>query len=194
MVVVAAFLVIPAAAAQDTPQHTEESREVTDESMLPLEGDAAEDTAAAEEDAGGLSVFSVWDFVRMILILAAVIAAIYGIFYILKRSSNPKLQENRLIRVVSSKPIAGNRSLHLVEVGNQVFLVGAAENNVSLVSEIHDKETIDGIRLQTAEDGNGERRSFNAVLSQMFGGASKPEENGDPVGFLRQQRRRLKNL
>ncbi len=189
MVVAAALLFVPGAAAQES-RETQESQQTPDEATLPLEGEES-----PEEDAAQVSVFSVWDFVRMVLILGAVIAAIYGVFYILKRSGNPKFQENRLIRVLSSKPIAGNRSLHLIEVGNQVFLVGAADNNLSLVSEIDDKETLDAIRLQSAEVRGEEKRNFQAVLSQMFGGTPKQQKNnGDPVGFLRQQRQRLKQL
>ncbi len=146
----------------------------------------------------GLNVFSAWDFVRMILILAAVIAAIYGLFFLLRRSGNPRMQENRLIRVLSSKPLSGGKSLHLVEIGNQVFLIGAAENGVGLVSEIVDKETLDGLHLQSTGMHEPGKRSFGEVLNQMFGrtrGEPTPSEPPhDPVGFLKRQRERVKQM
>ena len=130
----------------------------------------------------------------MILILAAVIAAIYGIFYLLKRSGNPKLAENRLIRVLSSKSITQGKTLHLIEVGNQVFLVGAAESSVSLLSEIGDKETLDGIHLQASNVESDDRRSFGETLSQMFGRERPRDLPADPVGYIQQQRQRVKQM
>ena len=130
----------------------------------------------------------------VILILAAVIAAIYGIFYLLKRSGNPKLAENRLIRVLSSKSITQGKTLHLVEVGNQVFLVGAAESSVSLLSEIGDKETLDGIHLQSSNVESEDKRSFGETLSQMFGKERPRALPDDPVGYIQQQRQRVKQM
>ena len=144
---------------------------------------------------GSLSVFSAWDFVRMVLILAAVIGVIYGIFHLLKKSGNPKFQETRLIKLLSSKTLTGTRALHLVEVGNQIFLVGTSENAVNLVSEILDKETVDGLKLQAANVEASEKRSFSSFLGQAFGktaGKSKPA--ADPMAFLKQQRQRIRNM
>ena len=130
----------------------------------------------------------------MILILAAVIAAVYGIFYLLKRSGNPKLAENRLIRVLSSKSITQGKTLHLIEVGNQVFLIGAADSSVSLLSEIGDKETLDGIHLQSSSVEPEDKRSFGATLSQMFGKERPRALPSDPVGYIQQQRQRVKQM
>jgi flagellar protein FliO/FliZ len=151
------------------------------------------DDGAGEE--GSLSVFSAWDFIRMVLILAAVIGVIYTIFHFLKRSGNPKFQETRLIKVLSSKTLTGARALHLVEVGNQIFLVGTSENAVNLVSEILDKETVDGLKLQSANVDVNEKRSFSTLLGQAFGkAAGKNRTAADPTAFLRQQRQRVRNL
>ena len=144
--------------------------------------------AGAYEDKP-LSVFSAWDFVRMVLILAAVIGVIYGIFHLLKKSGNPKFQETRLIRLLSSKTLTGTRALHLVEVGNQIFLVGTSENAVNLVSEIVDKETLDGLKLQAANVEGSEKRSFASIVGQAFG-----RPTADPMAFLKQQRQRIRNM
>lgn len=138
-----------------------------------------------------LSVFTAWDFIRMVLILGAVVAVIYIIFFLLKRSGNPKFQDTRLIKVLSSKTLSGSRTLHLVEVGNQIFLVGASESTINLVSEIVDKETLDGLRLQAESADSGERKNFGEVLTQVFRGNQKPVQ---PMSFLHEQRQRVKNM
>ncbi|TFG64889.1 MAG: hypothetical protein E4H36_01705 [Spirochaetales bacterium] len=158
----------------------------TDESTLLL--GAQTDTAAGAgtgADNGGAGQrlkggsFTLWDFLRMILILAAVVAAIYFIFRLLKKKTGPKLQDAELFKILSTQVIANNRSLHLVEVGRQIFLVGAGENAVNLVSEVTDKETLDEIHLKAAEFKESEQKSFIEKLSGFF----KPV-NGDSAARL----------
>lgn len=166
------------------------SQEV-DESALTIQ------TGEEDEESGepSLSVFTAWDFVRMVLILGAVVGVIYVVFYFLKRSGNGRLQESGVIKVLSSKSLSSSRTLHLVEVGNQIFLIGTAENSVNLVSEILDKETLDGLRLQAASAESTERKNFGDVLSQVFGKqAGARSSSPDSMAFLRGQRQRIKNM
>jgi flagellar protein FliO/FliZ len=175
--------------AQDAPPDT-----ATDETTLTISGNQ-EDGAPEDEP---LDVFNAWDFIRMALILAAVVAVIYGIFFILKKTGGTKFQETRLMRVLSSKALAGSRALHLVEVGNQIFLIGTSDTAVNLVSEILDKETLDGLRLQAAGTEATERKNFGEILSQVFNKSGisghVDEKAADAAGFLKQQRQRVKNM
>lgn len=147
----------------------------------------------------GLNTFTVWDFLRMILVLGGVIAAIYGIFFLLKRVGNPKSQPNDMIMVLSTQNLQGNRSLHLVKVGNELFLIGSAEGAVQLVSKIEDGETIDQIRLYQSEMNASGGSSFQQALRGIF---QKDEEGAVPTRdtvrsgamFLQKQRDRLKNM
>jgi flagellar protein FliO/FliZ len=184
------LLVVLSATTATFAQDTAESQAV-DETTLTIQNQTASDP---DGDAS-LGVFTAWDFIKMALILAAVVAVIYGLFYVLKRTGGPKFQESRLIKVLSSKTLSGTRALHLVEIGNQIFLVGASENNVNLVSEILDKETLDGLRLQAASADAGERKNFTEILAQVFGRPAGPKAGGsESMSFLREQRQRVKNM
>jgi len=105
-----------------------------------------------------------------------------------------------VINLLSTRALQANRSLHLVEVGKQIFLVGSSESGVALVAEIHDKESIDEIRIKVAERGTlvGRRGGFREVFAGMFtrSGAGVPlgAPAIDPFGFIRQQRERLKKM
>jgi flagellar protein FliO/FliZ len=135
-----------------------------------------------------------WDFIRMLLILAVVVAAIYVVFWLLRRGSGKRVQENDLIRILGSRGLAGNRALHLVEVGKSIYLVGASDGGVQLIAEVEDKESIDAVRLKAAEESPNARRSFAQALSEIFRPAKRPYTLRDGVGFLRGQRDRLKKL
>jgi flagellar biogenesis protein FliO len=145
---------------------------------------------ATAQGGGGVST---WDFVRMLLILVGVVLFIYLLFWLLRKGSKKKIQENEIISVLGSRTLSGNRALHLVEVGSSVFLVGSSEGGVQLISEITEKESLDSVRLKAAEQP-AVRRTFQQLLSEIFKPAAKPFSVGDGVGILRGQRDRLKKL
>jgi len=183
-VILALFTVIT---INSTAQETEEIRE--EDLLFEEEGEPA-----PEGTAENLNAFTAWDFVRMILILVAVIAVIYIIFFFLKRSGKTNFQENNLFRIISSVSLSGNRALHLVKVGNQLFLVGSGENSVSLVSEITDKESVDEIQLKLSNISSENKKSFKALFSGMFGNTSGQKKTSvfmDSIDNIKKQRERL---
>ena len=168
------------------------------ELAIPDNGKAASGGAGAAQGTQGAPPatpgVSTWDFLRMLLILAGVVGAIYALFWLLRRGSGKRIPQNDLIRVLGSRSLAGNRSLHLVEVGTSVYLVGSSDGGVELISEITDKESLDSVRLKAAEETPAARRSFQHLLSEIFRPAKKPFSLRESVGFLRTQRDRLKKL
>ena len=177
---------------------------VISESDLPIGGSGAPAVAAGTGAAQGTSAapaatqtgssVTTWDFLRMLLILALVVGVIYLLFWVLRRGSRKKIQENDLIKVLGSRSLAGNRALHLVEVGTSVYLVGASDGGVELVSEITDKETLDSVRLKAAEQLPTGRRNFQQILAEIFRPAKRPFSVREGIGFLKGQRERLRKL
>jgi flagellar protein FliO/FliZ len=151
-------------------------------------------TPAAPAAAPSTPGVTTWDFLRMLIILAAVVGVIYLIFWLLRRGSGKKIQENNLIHVLGSRSLAGSRALHLVEVGTSVYLVGASDGGVELIAEITDKESLDSVRLKAAEENSGGRRTFPQILSEIFRPAKKPMSLGDGIGLFKGQRERLRKL
>ena len=169
-----------------------------DESTLSLDGG---DTASENTVPQSVAPFSVWDFVRMAVVLGGVIAGIYGFLYLLKKLSGQKVQNNGLINLIGSQMLSGNRSLHIVQIGRQVFLVGASDGSVNLISEINDRESLDEIQLSLSKESSSERKSFTDVFSGLFGRPGmKPAQKSSEtsmlgsVDFLKQQQERLKKL
>jgi flagellar biogenesis protein FliO len=167
---------------------SEHAQEIDPETLILNEG-------APEEAAGTPQVISTWDFVRMLLILGGVVAVIYLIFRLMKRGARGRYQETELIRLLDYRSLSGNRALHLVEVGRSLYLVGCAENAVSLVSEIVDKESLDMIRLAVSERPEPEKKGFAEIFFGMF-----RADNGSGVSvketlsFMKSQKDRLKKL
>jgi flagellar protein FliO/FliZ len=71
---------------------------------------------------------------HMLLALAIVLALIFGLYKLLKRSANRNdktVGDDGWMGVVSSTPLAPSRSLHLVRVGEELILLGAADGSVT---------------------------------------------------------------
>jgi flagellar protein FliO/FliZ len=177
-----------------------ESTEAIDESQILLE-DEPDDPASNNETTPDLNSFTIWDFLRMIVVLGIVIGAIYGVFFILKKSAGPKTQNEEIINIVSSQILSGNRFLHLVEIGNQMFLLGSGDNSVNLISEINEKETVDTIRLKMTENKGPQKKNFREIVSDLLNRGRKfPNEDRSMMGmeqsldFIKQQRDRVKKL
>lgn len=173
-------------AAQDNEPAPEE------ETLLFLGG---EEETRPESAATPGPLVSSWDFVRMLLILGAVVGVIYLIFYLLKRGLRRQLPQNDLINVLGTRNLAGNRSLHLVKLGKQVFLVGSAESGISLISEITDREALDTIALERAQTRERQTQGFSEFLQSILkSGKREGSRVRDTVDFMKQQRQRLEKL
>ncbi|MFO8065763.1 MAG: flagellar biosynthetic protein FliO [Spirochaetia bacterium] len=159
-------------ASEESVEGNEGARESVDESSLSFGEDTGEDEQG-EEQPTSINSFGVWDFVRMIVVLGIVIGAIYVVFYLLKRASGGRLENSPVIRVLGSHALPGNKALHLVEVGRQVFLIGVGDDSPVLISEISDQESLDELRLNASTTASENRGSFADMLSGFFhsGGA-----------------------
>jgi flagellar protein FliO/FliZ len=99
------------------------------------------------------------------------------------------------ISILGSRVITGTKSLHLVEVGGQIFLVGSANDSINLVAEIADKEAKDSIRLSAAQGGMSKPRRFVETLAAMFKPKVKRQlEINESIDFMKSQRDRLKKM
>jgi len=176
------------------PVETPDPIRVAEQSLTLGSGDTG-----AAMTGSGVSVFGIF---RILLTLAVVAAAIYGLVYFLKfrRASRAGAAQDPFLKVLASAPLVTNRSVHVVSVGPQAWLVGSAENGVHLISEISDKDTInamlleDSKRIATPTEGGGAAGpllDFKAILGKL--GISPKNENSGP-DQIRKRSERLKGL
>ncbi len=172
-------------------ENTREYLPVPEESLIILD---TEDPGAVENTTA-LNTFSVWDFLRMLLVLGAVLGFIYFIFFLLKKAGKPRIIPDSTIKVISTQNLETGRSLHLIEIGPQIFLIGSGESSVQLISEITDKETLDTIKLDKSV-----RNENNNTFTDIFRGLFKKENSSislakpGQVSFMKKQRERLRNM
>lgn len=181
--------------AQDQNQDQNTQNPAGPSNVLPDEQTLSVDTTEGNTPnlTNNISSFTLWDVLRMVLVLGAVLGVIYLLFYLLKKASRPVKDSGSLIDLLATRNLTNSSAVHLIKVGSQIFLVGAGDTGVRLVSEITDKDTLDRIALEESEDAGS--RSFAEVLRGVFRGernSSTKELTGK--SFIREQKNRLKNL
>jgi flagellar protein FliO/FliZ len=177
----------------ETPVPVEDPN-IAAQQSLTFPGGSAETIPAAS----GVSVFGIF---RVLLTLAVVAAAIYGLVYFLKfrRTSRAGAEQDPFLKILASAPLVANRSVHVISVGPQAWLVGSAETGVNLISEILDKDTINAMLLEDSKriampptaGAAGPMLDFRAILGKL--GISTKNENSGP-DQIRKRRERLKGL
>ncbi len=134
------------------------------------------------------------DLLRVLVVLAGVIGVIYLLVYFLRRFSPMAESREEQISLLATRHLKKDSSLHIIEVGNQVFLIGSGAGNVNLISEITDQETIDRIHLDTSASAETPAGSFRNMIRKSFTAAGSTTIKDSSPDFLRSQRNRLKNL
>lgn len=155
--------------------------------------------AAAERGAATTvpAAVSTADFVRMVVVLAAVLGAIYLLFRLIKRSSPAGAGNGDGIALLGSRSLGGSRNLHLVQVGGDVYLIGATDQALNLIAQVTDQDSIDALTLHHPQPGGAGRR-FSELLADIGaaagaapGAAAATAAAGD---FLQHQQERLQRL
>lgn len=143
---------------------------------------------------------SIWILVRIVVVLALVCGGIYGVVYLLKKTSRMDVSSDKFLKSVATLALAPNRSVQVVMAGNQAFLVGITEKNISLISEITDKELIDAMNLESDKKSPVPGGNFAALITNLIPSKQKkpaetsgkaPESAVATADFLRRQRERL---
>lgn len=177
------------AAPQSTPGAQAATAAPVDEKTLTL-ADPGTGTAAG----GGTSSILPYMF-RMVIVLALVIGAIYGLYVLLRRSSRGRAPEDSYLRVLATTNLAVGRSIHVVALGDKAWLIGSTDASVSPIAEIADKELIDALALRAAQSPETPRRDFGTMLLNLMGKkGTRSSTSADASDFFSKQRDRLKKF
>jgi flagellar protein FliO/FliZ len=190
------FLSAPAPLlAQDTSVNIADSTDAA----VPRDPRAAEQTMilgeAVPPGAPAQGPASFFVVLRMILVLILAAAAIYGVVWFVKRASRRSDPKDPNLHVLSSVHLGLNRYVHIVSVGSQAWLLGAADGGVTLITEIQDKDIINAMLLEDSKksvvSGAGGFIDFKSMLRRFGVG-----QDGNVPGpdNIKKRRERLKGL
>lgn len=190
--------------AQDSPNR------ITEESAISLTTDTvvSNETSPETSKASGIGAL-----IRVVVVLALVCVAIYGIIYVLKKSTRINASDDPYLKNLALLPLGPSKSIQIISAGSQAFVIGVTDHGISLISELSDKELIDAMILTADKNSGPGQGSFSSILSKFLPTVSpqtkvKSEINSennlnpsiqeslsasDTAAFLRSQRERLRN-
>jgi len=93
-------------------------------------------------------------FLKMIFALAIVLGLLVGVTYFVKRfmqQTGPATDNQDLINVVSSKWLGPKSRIILLEVLDQIIVVGISNQQMTPLATIHDQQALEKIRANSAD-------------------------------------------
>lgn len=115
----------------------------------------------------------VYAFIRsigsLVFILALVYLSIYGLKVFMNKKPGFAFSSN--IHVLESVFLSSNKSLHLVEIGGEVLLLGVTEGNMSVLKEISDPQSLKSLRAKMTPAGAGNARTTSSPSSMKTAAA-----------------------
>lgn len=167
----------------------------SEELLFPSDGDG--DAAA--------SPLGIGVYIRMILVLAVVVALIYVLFRFIKANTrgDSLLSDDTYLRRVASLSLGTGKSVQVVTLVDNAYLIGVSDNSVNLISIIEDKELINAMNLSADKRDKVSRpKSFSDVLELFMPSASRrkqgnvfeSKEADDILAALNTQRQRLNEV
>ena len=115
---------------------------------------------------------SLWKFV---LVLAFICLVAYVILRFLKKAQIGTADDPYL-KVAASLKVAPNKTLYIILVKQEAFLIAVTEKDIRLISKLEDAELIDSLNL-AAEQYSMQETSFAKMLNTFF---NREKSGGNP--------------
>ena len=106
----------------------------------PSSVDSETDADTADSDSASVSV-GLWEYIKVLLSLVLVLGIlIFVLRFLNKRNQN--YQQNSIIRNLGGHSVGAQKSVQLLHIGNQIYVVGVGED-VQLLQVISDPQEIE---------------------------------------------------
>ena len=116
--------------------------------------------------------------IKMVVVLALVVAALYGIMRFFKKKNNAVQSDDDFMRRVSTLNFAPGKSVEIVTLVDRCFMLGVTDSNINLIAEITDKEMISALNLNFDKKQNTKKpMNFSDVLEMFMPNASKNKKS-----------------
>lgn len=109
-----------------------------------------------------------WTFIKMILFLCLVVAAIYAVMWFFKKKLNNTKSDDNFLRRVSSLNIGPGKSVEIVTLLDNAYILGVTDSNINVIDQIEDKELIEALNLNFDKNQNVKKPMNFADVLDIF--------------------------
>ncbi|EFW36737.1 flagellar biosynthetic protein FliO [Treponema phagedenis] len=130
---------------------------------------------------------------KLIGILLLVCALVYFAVKFIKKYSGITAEEDPFLKKVAFLPLAQGKSIQVITLLDNAYIIGVSENNVSLIEKVENKELVDAMNLAADENNPSQNADFSAMLGRLLPSLKKQKkENPSTSDFLTEQRDKLR--
>ncbi len=143
-------------------------------------------------------------FLRMVLVLAIVVACIYLVMNFMKKSvTGDSDTDDVYLRKVAQLTLSPGKTVQVVTLLDKGYMLGVSDSSVNLITEITDKELVDAMNLSADKaEKSRKARNFGEVLEMFMPSKSShttsatqtniySEASDDVKEFVKEQRKRI---
>ncbi|MCR5385768.1 MAG: flagellar biosynthetic protein FliO [Treponema sp.] len=143
-------------------------------------------------------------FLRMVLVLAIVVACIYLVMKFMKKSvTGDSDTDDVYLRKVAQLTLSPGKTVQVVTLLDKGYMLGVSDSSVNLITEITDKELVDAMNLSADKaEKSRKARNFGEVLEMFMPSKSShttsatqtniySEASDDVKEFVKEQRKRI---
>jgi len=135
-----------------------------EESSFSLDESDFSDVSKSNSDKTS-TLSTVWVFVKMIIMLAVVVACVYGVFFLLRRSTKASNAADPFLRKVSQISLSPGKSVQVVTLLDNAYIIGVTDESINLIGQVNDKELVNSMNLYADKnDKTSKPRTFADVL------------------------------
>ena len=109
-----------------------------------------------------------WTFIKMILFLCLVVAAIYAVMWFFKKKLNNTKSDDNFLRRVSSLNIGPGKSVEIVTLLDNAYILGVTDSNINVIDQLEDKELIEALNLNFDKNQNVKKPMNFADVLDIF--------------------------
>ena len=109
-----------------------------------------------------------WTFIKMILFLCLVVAAIYAVMWFFKKKLKNTKSDDNFLRRVSSLNIGPGKSVEIVTLLDNAYILGVTDSNINVIDQIEDKELIEALNLNFDKNQNVKKPMNFADVLDIF--------------------------
>ena len=174
--------------AQDSSLQNEEVQ--LSQSQDESQSSSPEDDWGTEEESevtfGEPNTF--WLFFRMILALALIVAIIwllFRLFRFLNKKSVTEKNDDPYLRRVASISLGANKSVQIVSLLDDAYIIGVTDNSINLISKVENPELVSAMNSNADEMDEVEKPlTFKDLLEKIISrGKSEPKKRQEKKTF-----------
>lgn len=118
---------------------------------------------------------TLWTIVKTLFFLILVCVAIYFVMRFFKKKSSIAQSDDDFLRRVSTLILSPGKSVEIVTLLDKGYILGVTDGNISLISEIDDKELVSALNVNFDKKQNTTKpMNFSDVLDMFM---AKPKTN-----------------